>query len=325
MEKVIRIGTRGSKLALAQTAMVIRRLQQKYPEWKMETVIMHTQGDKILDKPLIDFGGKGVFITEFEEALLEGRIDLAVHSSKDMPMDLAEGLVIAGVLPREDARDILVTKKGLFPVKDIYKGENGEPYKDTSCPDFSDITVGTGSLRRQFQLKKLYSGINCISIRGNVPTRLQKIREGQCDGVVLAAAGLSRLGLLEKEEFDYHYFSYEEMIPAGGQGIIAIEGRAKDEITGLVECISDEKSYYELETERAILQQLEAGCHEAIGVISRIEQDIISIRIIREQNGTLQKQEGRVPVNQRLELARELVKRFSFPCSCMAITIMERE
>lgn len=311
MKKVIRIGTRGSELALAQTVMVTERLQQRYPEWKMEMVVMHTQGDKILDKPLIDFGGKGVFISEFEEALLEERIDLAVHSSKDMPMELAEGLVIAGVLPRADSRDVLVTKKGLFSEKAGYKGQNADISMDKKYLDFSNFTVGTGSLRRQCQLEKLYPGVRCTSIRGNVPTRLQKIRDGRCDGVVLAAAGLSRLNLLEEEEFDYRYFSYEEMVPAGGQGIIAVEGRAKDKITGLVECISDKKSYYELETERSILQQLEAGCHEAIGVISRIEQDTISIQIIQEQNGTLQKQEGRVLVNQRMELARELVNRLS--------------
>lgn len=311
MEKVIRIGTRGSKLALVQTAMVIEGLRQRYPEWKMETVVMHTRGDKILDKPLIEFGGKGVFISEFEEALLEGRIDLAVHSSKDMPMELAEGLVIAGVLPRADARDVLITKKGLFLEKDRYIGQNGNLQRDNNNLDFSNFTVGTGSLRRQCQLQKLYPGVHCISVRGNVPTRLQKLRDGQCDGVVLAAAGLSRLGLLEEKEFDYHYFSYEEMVPAGGQGIIAIEGRTEDEITGLVECISDEKTYYELETERSILQQLDAGCDEAIGVISRIEQDTVNIQIIREQDDILQKQEGNASVSQRMELARELVNRLS--------------
>ena len=291
MKKVIRIGTRGSKLALVQTEMVIGKLKQQYPEQDIETVILRTQGDKILDKPLIEFGGKGVFITEFEEALLDGQIDLAVHSSKDMPTKLAEGLVIAGVLPRADARDVLVTRKGVID------------------SDSSEVIIGTGSLRRQFQLKNLYPKMRCVSIRGNVPTRLQMIRDGKCDGVVLAAAGLSRLGLLE-DEFDYRYFSYEEMIPAGGPGIIAIEGREKDEITEMVKGISDEKTYYELETERSILQQLEVGCHEAFGVMSCIDEENISIRMIREQNGTLQKREGQATVRRRLELAKELVKHF---------------
>ena len=309
MERLIRIGTRGSELALAQTRLVIERLRREYPEWNMETVILNTKGDKILNKPLIDFGGKGVFMTELEEALTDGRIDLAVHSAKDMPMDLAAGLVIAGVLPRMDARDVLVVRKGLFLITDTDKAQPSVQQKDGTCMDSSDITIGTGSLRRQIQLKELYPAINCLSIRGNVPTRLQKIQLGECDGVVLAAAGLSRLDLLEEEEFDYCYFSYEEMIPAGGQGIIAIEGREEDEITRLVENISDITAAYELETERCILKQLGAGCHEAVGVISRIEQDDIKIQILRDQNGILQRQEGSTLVSRRLELATALVNR----------------
>lgn len=290
MRKVIRIGTRGSKLALIQTEMVLEELKKKYPDWEMERVIISTKGDQMLNKPLTDFLGKGVFITEFEEALLTGQIDLAVHSSKDMPMELAEGLVIAGVLPRADARDVLVTRKGLLEAKKLL-----------------DITVGTGSVRRQIQLKKLYPDINCVSIRGNVPTRLQKIRDGEVDAVLLAAAGLSRLGMLKEAEFDYRFFSYEEMLPAGGQGIIAMEGRDGDGIARLAGAVSDEKAYYELETERSIMKQLEAGCHEPIGIISCIEQEEISVQVIREKNGIFQKQEGRAPVRQRLELARKLV------------------
>ena len=292
MRKVIRIGTRGSKLALIQTEMVIEELKKKYPDWEMERVIISTKGDQMLNKPLTDFLGKGVFITEFEEALLAGQIDLAVHSSKDMPMELAEGLVIAGVLPRADARDVLVTKKGLLEAEKLL-----------------DITVGTGSVRRRFQLKKLYPDINCVSIRGNVPTRLQKIRDGEVDGALLAAAGLSRLGMLKEAEFDYQFFSYEEMLPAGGQGIIAIEGREGDEIARLARAVSDEKTYYELETERSIMKQMEAGCHGPIGIISWIENGEISVQVIREKNGIFQKQEGSAPVSQRLELARELVSR----------------
>ncbi len=290
MRKVIRIGTRGSKLALIQTEMVIEELKKKYPDWEMKKVIISTKGDQMLNKPLTDFLDKGVFITEFEDALLTGQIDLAVHSSKDMPMELAEGLVIAGVLPRADARDVLVTRKGLLARKNL-----------------SDITVGTGSVRRQFQLKKLYPDINCASIRGNVPTRLQKIRDGEVDGALLAVAGLSRLGMLKEAEFDYRFFSYEEMLPAGGQGIIAIEGREGDEIARLARAVSDEKTYYELETERSIMKQLEAGCHEPIGIISWIEQEEISVQVIREKNGIFRKQEGSAPVRQRLELARKLV------------------
>jgi hydroxymethylbilane synthase len=268
--RIIRIGTRGSKLALAQTGLVAARLKEEYPEWTIENVILHTEGDRRLDQPLLEFGGKGVFVTEFEEALAQGRIDLAVHSSKDLPMELAEGLTIAGVLPRADARDVLVTGKGKVPS--------------------DSLVIGTGSLRRQCQLKELYPNAECISIRGNVPTRLQKVRDGVCDGVVLAAAGLERLGLLEEPDFDYHFFDFDEMIPAGGQGIIAVEGRVQDEISAMMESISDRDAETELDAERAILKYLNAGCHEAVGVFSKVrheagEDSRIEICAFKERQG----------------------------------------
>ncbi|MGN0153566.1 MAG: hydroxymethylbilane synthase [Lachnospiraceae bacterium] len=286
-KKVIRIGTRGSRLALAQTDQVIEALKKRYPEQNMEKVILHTQGDKILNKPLIDFGGKGVFITEFEDALQKGEIDLAVHSAKDMPMELADGLVIAGVLPRADARDVLVTKKDI--------------------PTTEHLTIGTGSLRRQIQVKQIYPELKCVPIRGNVPTRLQKIQDGVCDGVILAAAGLERLGLLEEPGFHYRYFSYEEMIPAGGQGIIAIEGRENDEVTELAGNISDRNTWMELETERYILNALNADCHEAVGVLSEITDDRIDIKVIREIQGRLCRKQGSTEVENRLQKAKQLV------------------
>lgn len=288
-ENIIRIGTRGSRLALAQTDQVMAALQQQYPRLHIEQVILHTRGDKLLDRPLADFGGKGVFITEFEDALLRGDIDLAVHSAKDMPMELAPGLTIGGVLPRADVRDVLVTRKGLTGT--------------------GSITVGTGSLRRQFQLRALYPKAECISIRGNVPTRLQKVRNGECDGVVLAAAGLERLGLLQEEDFAYRFFSCDEMIPAGGQGIIAIEGRAQDRATELAGSISDGNALLELETERYILKLLDAGCHEAIGVSSAAADGKITIRLIREVRGRMYRHQGSRETEHRLQLAEELVKR----------------
>lgn len=292
MRKVIRIGTRGSKLAMIQTENVIEKLKESYPEWKIEIVILHTKGDKILDKPLIEFGGKGAFITEFEEALLDGKIDLAVHSAKDMPIELAEGLVISGVLPRADVRDVLVTRK--------HTG-------DTVSTVTEKKVIGTGSLRRQFQLQALEPEIQCVSIRGNVPTRLHKLRDGECDGVVLAAAGLERLGLDKEPDLDYRYFSQKEMVPAGGQGIIAIESRADDELTGLVGQISDLNTMSELETERKVLQLLEAGCHEAIGVISKVNHGEITLEIIRESGGEVFREEAGTVIEKRLELAERLV------------------
>ena len=315
MVQKIRIGTRGSALALIQTDQVIRALHERYPELETERVVLRTKGDRILDKPLLDFGGKGAFITEFEEALLDGRIDLAVHSAKDMPMELADGLALAGTLPRADARDVLVMRKGVqlsrsaFAENEVQHGrslrETGDMEEETKA---SGLVIGTGSLRRQFQLKRLFPGAVCVNIRGNVQTRLQKIMEGRCDGVILAAAGLERLGLLEEKEFDYRCFSYEEMLPAGGQGIIAVESRQEESIMELVKGISDENAYMELETERRVLRLLDAGCHEAVGVLAQIEGDRIFLKMLREKNGIITGRQGQDMVVNRLRLADTLVE-----------------
>lgn len=315
MVQKIRIGTRGSALALIQTDQVIRALHERYPELETERVVLRTKGDRILDKPLLDFGGKGAFITEFEEALLDGRIDLAVHSAKDMPMELADGLALAGTLPRADARDVLVMRKGVqlsrsaFAENEVQHGrslrETGDMEEETKA---SGLVIGTGSLRRQFQLKRLFPGVVCVNIRGNVQTRLQKILEGQCDGVILAAAGLERLGLLEEKEFDYRCFSYEEMLPAGGQGIIAVESRQEESIMELVKGISDENAYMELETERRVLRLLDAGCHEAVGVIAQVEGDRIFLKMLREKNGIITGRQGQDMAVNRLKLADTLVE-----------------
>ena len=314
MVQKIRIGTRGSALALIQTDQVIRALHERYPELETESVVLRTKGDRILDKPLLDFGGKGAFITEFEEALLDKRIDLAVHSAKDMPMELADGLALAGTLPRADARDVLVMRKGVqlsrsaFAENEVQHGgslrETGGMEKEAKA---SGLVIGTGSLRRQFQLKRLFPDAVCVNIRGNVQTRLQKILEGQCDGVILAAAGLERLGLLEEKEFDYRCFSYEEMLPAGGQGIIAVESRQEESIMELVKGISDENAYMELETERRVLRLLDAGCHEAVGVIAQIEGDRIFLKMLREKNGIITSRQGKDMAVNRLKLADVLV------------------
>lgn len=284
-QKEIRIGTRGSELALAQTKQVVGLLNAEYPDLVFETVIIRTKGDKILEKPLIDFGGKGAFVTEFEEALLQGEIDLAVHSAKDMPMELSDGLEIAGVLPRENARDVLVCRKG----------------------DTKPIRIGTGSLRRQFQLKRIYPELECVAIRGNVPTRLDKVREGIYDGVILAAAGLARLDLLSEPDLEYHFFSYDEMIPAGGQGIIAIEGRTEDVISRMVKRISDFNAMMELETERKVLELLNADCHEAVGVFSEWKEDCMKLRVVREKEGQIFKAEKSCIPGKHFEMIKSLV------------------
>lgn len=289
-KRTVRIGTRGSRLALAQTELVIAALKKKYPLITVEQVILRTKGDRILDQPLLNFGGKGVFVTEFEEALYDGRIDLAVHSAKDMPMELGEGLVIAGTLPREDARDVLVIRKG------------------TRLVEMAAPVIGTGSQRRQFQLKELYPNAEFLGIRGNVPTRLQKLPDGICDGVVLAMAGLKRLGLDQEAEYEYRPLTFEEMVPAGGQGIIVVEGRQEDEVTGMVRRISDEKSYLELEAERRVLKALDAGCHAAIGTLAQVTGQEIRIRIREERKGQIRKADQTGELSDRIRMAEELAE-----------------
>lgn len=290
--KKIRIGTRGSLLALAQTDLFIELLQKRYPGIICEKVVIKTAGDKILNKPLLEFGGKAVFVTEFEEAIKEGRLDYAVHSAKDMPTELAEGLTVACVLPREDARDVLVTRKG------------------TKLETATKAVVGTGSLRRQTQILALYPNAVCRSLRGNVPTRLEKLKAGEYDGIILAAAGLKRLGMDACEEYEYSYLNPEDMVPAGGQAIVAIEGRGGSE-QEFLKAVTDEKAALELQAERLILKLLNAGCHEAVGVYAEVLDDPeakLHIRLMKEAEGQIFRTEGTAKLTEWSMLAEQLVK-----------------
>ncbi len=256
-EKTIRIGTRRSKLAVVQTNLVEQALLHTGMGIKTELVLKQTEGDRILDKPLLEFGGKGVFVTEFEQALLRGEIDLAVHSAKDMPMELEEGLGIVAVLKREDPRDVLVTLAG------------------SDLSRIKEVRIGTSSLRRKMQIqeigKRLWPDqtVRCEDLRGNVQTRLGKLAEGRFDAIILAAAGLKRLGLWEDSRYQYHCFDCETFIPAGGQGILAVEGRINSDLEPVLKRLDDEESRRCLFLERKILRLLDAGCHEPVGVYSR--------------------------------------------------------
>lgn len=254
---LIRIGTRGSALALAQTDLVIEAIKQKYPGINTKKVIIKTKGDKEKDKPVPSFGNKGVFSMEIEEALLDGRIDIAVHSAKDLPYKLKEGLCIQGVLKREDARDVFITKKGVL-YEDLLKKET--------------IVIGTGSLRRRFQMR-FHNNIEFKDIRGNIETRINKLRNGGYDGIILAAAGLKRLKLCYEKDLEYKYFNVEDIVPAGGQGIIAIETRTEDTkenilVKKIAEDINDQETFFHFNNERQIIEALNAGCNTGLGVIS---------------------------------------------------------
>ena len=290
MKQTVRIGTRKSELAVKQTCLAADRMKEETPGLEVELVLKQTTGDKILDKPLLEFGGKGVFVSEFEEALQKGEIDFAVHSAKDLPMELAEGLEIVGVPKRADVRDVVVTRMDGIVEEKAGRGEA--------------IVVGTSSLRRKIQIealgKKLW-GVPavCENLRGNVQTRLKKLLEGQYDAIILAAAGLKRLEILTEADREtkvqipeknlcFHYLDWDEMIPAGCQGILAVEGRKGDEVNEAARRICDPDTLLSFQVERRILRLLNAGCHEPVGVCSQIKDGNLTVR------GIYQKESGKI-------------------------------
>lgn len=288
MEK-IRIGTRKSLLALAQTQLVIDELNKKFPELEIEVITKVTKGDEIQDRALKDFGGKGVFVDELEEAIMNGELDYAIHSAKDMPMEFREGCILCGCLKREDPRDVLVTRKGIqFRKTDHFR-------------------IGTGSMRRAIQLQSFFPLAKVEEIRGNVPTRLEKLVNGDYDAIVLAAAGLKRLGIYQKEEYNFHFFSCDSFVPAGGQGIIAIEGRKGASQNEYIKAIVHEKSMQCLEAEREVLRILEAGCHEPIGVYALMIGTTMSLRMMCAYNNRVNISSVSGKSFEGKELARKLV------------------
>ena len=242
------IGTRGSKLALAQAEYVQQKLQERYPEDEFELRIIKTKGDKIQNKSLAAIGDKGLFVKEIERELLDGEIQLAVHSMKDMPGEIPDAW------EREDPRDVLILREAKS-MNDLPEGS----------------TIGTGSKRRAFQLLALRADLNIVDIRGNVDTRLNKMHEQKLDGIVLAAAGLKRLHM---ESVITQYLSTEEMIPAAAQGTLAIELRREDcELLSMVNAFSDEKAQRIAQTEREFLQRIGGDCHLPIGAYASILAD----------------------------------------------------
>lgn len=236
-KRVIRVGSRASRLAVLQSEIVMRQIEESCPGVRTELVTMKTTGDRILDKTLDQIGGKGLFVKELDEALRAGEVDLTVHSLKDLPGIIPEDLPLSAFSHREDPRDVLVLPAGK---KEI----------DLSLP------VGTSSLRRALQIKELMPGVTTAPIRGNVETRLRKLDEGQYSALVLAAAGLKRLGL---EDRISRYFSPEEMLPAPCQGVLGIQTRA-DEDTGIAGMLNDSDSECCALAERAFVKAIGADC-----------------------------------------------------------------
>jgi hydroxymethylbilane synthase len=270
VQSVLRIGTRGSPLALAQATMVRAQLAAAHglPAEAFELKIIRTSGDVIQDRPLAEVGGKGLFTKEIEEALIAGQIDLAVHSAKDLPTLLPAGLAIVAALPREDPRDVFISRKAA-----------------TLRALASEATVGTASLRRQALVKRLRPDLNVVSFRGNVETRLRKLDEGVVDATLLALAGLRRLGLAEAATA---ILDTDEFLPAVGQGIVAIEARADDAQTrAQLDRINSPDDAIALAAERAFLTVLDGSCRTPIAGHAKIAAGRVSFRgLIAKPDGS---------------------------------------
>lgn len=255
---MIRIGTRKSKLALIQTELVKAQILKYFPNEKIEIVHVVTHGDKVLDKPLGEIGGKGVFTKEIEEKLLDKTIDIAVHSAKDVPMELVDGLCLGAVLLRDDNRDVILKRK---ETKKIGAGS----------------IIGTSSLRREIQIKQIYPDVTIKSLRGNVGTRIDKLKSGEYDAIILAAAGLKRLGLDNDKELDYIYPDEEKFISAAGQGILAIECRNGD-LKDVMAALDDRKARICLEAEREFLKCLDGSCNAPCGAHCTVDEHGFNFR-----------------------------------------------
>ncbi|MBN2181928.1 MAG: hydroxymethylbilane synthase [Sedimentisphaerales bacterium] len=260
--KSIRIASRASKLALVQTDIVRKLLEDLHPDIRCSIVRITTQGDRDKSDFLYQAESRGLFTSEVENALLDGRADLAVHSFKDLPTLAREALVIAAVPKRESPADAVVAREKINSLEDLPPG----------------VTIGTSSLRRIAQLKLFRNDINCIPLRGNVETRVRKVTEGKVDAIVIACAGLNRLGLAEKISV---VLPPKEFIPAPAQGALAVQIRADDEeLASLVSKIDDTNSRIAVEIERCVLETVHGGCSIPLGVYSRIYGDTITIDAI---------------------------------------------
>ena len=259
--KDIIIATRKSQLALWQSEH-IKNLLQKHHNVNITLQGFKTKGDVLLDSPLAKIGGKGLFTKELEESMLSGKAHLAVHSLKDVPTFFPEGLILGAISKREVVNDALLSDK--------FKDLNSLP---------KGAKVGTTSLRRKMQLLLIRPDLNIISLRGNINSRIEKLKNGEFDAIILAYAGIKRLNLSSLVNYLY-IFSEDEMIPAASQGALGIECINDESIIDLLKCINDENSFIETKIEREFIQTLEGGCQVPIGINAKLEQDKIQIRAI---------------------------------------------
>ena len=292
------VGTRGSKLALVQTNWVVEKLKKANPGIEFEIKVIKTKGDLVTHLPLHKIGDKGLFTKEIEQQLLDKEIDLAIHSMKDMPSTLPEGLKFANVPKREDPRDVLVLKEGYSSIDDLPEGAK----------------IGTGSKRRTYQLLKYRPDLEIVPIRGNIDTRIRKIEDENLHGVVLAAAGLIRAGLEDKISY---YIPTNIMVPAPAQGALAIEIREDDTyIAEIVSHIKDEMTEIQVQAERGFLTGVNGSCHVPMGAYCEIKDDnIILTGLYGDEDGeklVIKSLEGKVKdaSNLGFELANIVLEEY---------------
>ena len=292
------VGTRGSKLALTQTKWVIDQLKERNPQVEFEVKIIKTKGDLIQHLSLDKIGDKGLFVKEIEQQLLDKEIDIAVHSMKDMPSTLPAGLRFAGTPEREDPRDVLILKEGYKNIDDLPRGAK----------------IGTGSKRRKYQLLKYRPDLEIVPIRGNIDTRIQKIKDENLDGIVLAAAGMIRAGMTEQISY---YFPVDLMVPAPAQGALAIEIRENDlEIESLVNSIKDEVTQVRVAAERGFLIGVNGSCHVPMGAYCEIVGDQLKLTgLYGNEEGSklvIKTLEGSIesPIDLGVELAQLVLKEY---------------
>ncbi|MFL0252410.1 hydroxymethylbilane synthase [Clostridium neuense] len=282
------IATRKSKLAQIQTEIVMNLLENKYGILS-EKLLMETLGDKILDKSLSDIGGKGLFVKEIEQALFYDKADAAVHSMKDVPFELPPMFEIAAVVSKEDPRDVFVSREGIH-FNELKKG----------------AVIGTSSNRRAAQLKLLRQDIKVVPIRGNVQTRIGKMKEQNLDGIILAAAGLKRL---KEEKVITDYFSEEEMVPAVGQGLLGIEVKKDSKNKEIFEKLDDLKNRYCAYAERSFMRELNGDCHSTLGAHAKIYGDVMHIIGFFELNGKMIKKDISGEAENYVRLGQKLAEK----------------
>lgn len=282
MKRTWIVGTRGSKLALKQTEMVVHSLQQAYPDHQFLTKTIKTTGDAVWDRPLHRIGGKGLFVKEIEEELLSGRIDFAVHSMKDVPTEVDKNLVIGAMLKREDPRDVFISLKyGQF--LDI--GNKGR--------------VGTNSLRRKSQILQVHRGIEVVPLRGNVDTRIRKMESEDLDGIILAYAGVKRMGF---EGFIREILSLDIMVPPSGQGAIGVETRADDALLSMLRPLNHQTTFHEVSIERSLQTRIGGGCSVPLGINASLTEDRLTLSVaFGTEDGDLLFRDKQVDVIERAD------------------------